>query len=178
MGDGGAGKTALTIQYVAHHFAESYDPTIEDSYRRNCEVQNKAALVEILDTAGQIEFTALRDCWIREAEGFMLVYSITCRTSFETLNDFVTQIERCKEGSRYRVIVVGNKLDREGERKVTTAEGHQYAEEHGFEFIEASAKTRENVECAFTCLLNSIAAEKQVSDAKKGSKKRDMCTVL
>jgi GTPase KRas protein len=74
LGDGGVGKTALTIQLCSNHFVEEYDPTIEDSYRKQVVIDDESCLLEILDTAGQEEFTALRDQWIRDCEGFVLIY--------------------------------------------------------------------------------------------------------
>lgn len=61
LGDGGVGKTALTIQLCLNHFIEAYDPTIEDSYRKHAVIDDQPVLIEILDTAGQEEYTALRD---------------------------------------------------------------------------------------------------------------------
>jgi GTPase KRas protein len=55
LGDGGVGKTALTIQLCSNHFVEEYDPTIEDSYRKQVVIDDEASLLEILDTAGQEE---------------------------------------------------------------------------------------------------------------------------
>ena len=56
LGDGGVGKTALTIQLCSNHFVEEYDPTIEDSYRKQVVIDNESCLLEILDTAGQEGF--------------------------------------------------------------------------------------------------------------------------
>lgn len=53
MGSGGVGKSALTIQFIQGNFVEKYDPTIEDSYRKQIEVDGKACMLDILDTAGQ-----------------------------------------------------------------------------------------------------------------------------
>jgi len=82
LGDGAVGKTALTIQLCSHHFVEQFDPTIESSYRRQVEVDGTVALLDILDTAGQEEFTALRSQWIRAGEGYLIVYDITSEKSF------------------------------------------------------------------------------------------------
>ena len=66
-------------------FVETYDPTIEDSYRKQVVLDDAPALLEVLDTAGQEEYTALRDQWIREGEGFLLVYSIASRSTFDRI---------------------------------------------------------------------------------------------
>ncbi|KAJ3978436.1 ras protein, partial [Lentinula detonsa] len=66
LGDGGVGKTALAVQ--------TYDPTIEDAYRKQWVVDNRMCLTEIIDTAGQEDFQTLRDQWVREGQGFIFVY--------------------------------------------------------------------------------------------------------
>merc|ERR1712048_847564 len=97
VGAGGVGKSALTIQLIQNHFVEEYDPTIEDSYRKQVVIDDQTCLLEILDTAGQEEFTALRDQWIRECEGFITVYSITSTHSFHQVKVFKQQVVRVKD---------------------------------------------------------------------------------
>lgn len=99
---------------------QTYDPTIEDSYRKQTVIDDQPCMLEVLDTAGQgllcrhrwdcalitatdlthfsyllfplEEYTALRDQWIREGEGFLLVYSIAARSTFERVERFREQI--------------------------------------------------------------------------------------
>ncbi|KAI9750693.1 MAG: Ras GTPase [Chaenotheca gracillima] len=99
LGDGGVGKTALTIQLCLNHFVETYDPTIEDSYRKQVVIDSQSCMLEVLDTAGQEEYTALRDQWIRDGEGFVLVYSISSRSSFTRIQKFHSHVQRVKESS-------------------------------------------------------------------------------
>ncbi|OJJ01035.1 hypothetical protein ASPVEDRAFT_130609 [Aspergillus versicolor CBS 583.65] len=163
LGDGGVGKTALTIQLCLNHFVETYDPTIEDSYRKQVVIDQQSCMLEVLDTAGQEEYTALRDQWIRDGEGFVLVYSITSRASFSRITKFYNQIKMVKEsansgspsGASYLgspmsspsgpplpvpVMLVGNKSDKAVERAVSAQEGQALAKDLGCEFVEASAK--------------------------------------
>eukprot|EP00009_Paramoeba_aestuarina_P003523 CAMPEP_0201506296 /NCGR_PEP_ID=MMETSP0161_2-20130828/215_1 /ASSEMBLY_ACC=CAM_ASM_000251 /TAXON_ID=180227 /ORGANISM="Neoparamoeba aestuarina, Strain SoJaBio B1-5/56/2" /LENGTH=191 /DNA_ID=CAMNT_0047900343 /DNA_START=68 /DNA_END=643 /DNA_ORIENTATION=+ len=181
LGDGGVGKTALTIQLCSNHFVEEYDPTIEDSYRKQVVIDNKPCLLEILDTAGQEEFTALRDQWIRDCEGFVIIYSITSRSSFEQLPTFQEQVFRVKDTEQLPIMLVGNKCDLEDKREVSTSEGAEFAKRHGAQFKEASAKTRMNVEDSFYDLVRSIRGMDDSEDTKKGgkdTKKRGGCIVL
>ncbi|PWW77177.1 ras-domain-containing protein [Tuber magnatum] len=171
LGDGGVGKTALTIQLCLNHFVETYDPTIEDSYRKQVVIDNTACMLEVLDTAGQEEYTALRDQWIRDGEGFVLVYSISSRSSFTRIPRFHGQILRVKEssttGGNYPannsvpIMLVGNKSDRVTEREVSTQEGHALARELGCEFVEASAKNCVNVERAFYDVVRILRRQRQ-----------------
>ena len=67
VGGGGVGKSALTIQFSQNHFVDEYDPTIEgmyrvshtppDSYRKQCMIDNEMVLLDVLDTAGQEEYS-------------------------------------------------------------------------------------------------------------------------
>ncbi|RPA91646.1 ras-domain-containing protein [Choiromyces venosus 120613-1] len=172
LGDGGVGKTALTIQLCLNHFVETYDPTIEDSYRKQVVIDNTACMLEVLDTAGQEEYTALRDQWIRDGEGFVLVYSISSRSSFTRIPRFHGQILRVKEssttGGNYTannnvpIMLVGNKSDRVTEREVSTQEGHALARDLGCEFVEASAKNCVNVERAFYDVVRILRRQRQI----------------
>ncbi|KAM5353108.1 hypothetical protein ACJZ2D_017006 [Fusarium nematophilum] len=187
LGDGGVGKTALTIQLCLQHFVETYDPTIEDSYRKQVVIDGQPCMLEVLDTAGQEEYTALRDQWIREGEGFVLVYSISSRSSFSRIKRFHHQIQRVKEscasspsypGSPISavnpqqpvpIMLVGNKSDRVTEREVSTQEGHALARELGCEFVEASAKNCINVEKAFYDVYRNHAS----ANHEEGNKRTD-----
>jgi len=79
------------------------------------------ALLDVLDTAGQEEYSAMREQYMRTGEGFLLVYSITSRQSYEEIMTFQQQILRVKDKDYFPIIVVGNKCDLEGERQVSTA---------------------------------------------------------
>lgn len=72
----------------------------------------------MLDTAGQEEYSAMREQYMRTGEGFLLVYSITSRESFEEITTFQQQILRVKDKDSFPMVVVGNKCDLEHERKV------------------------------------------------------------
>ncbi|KAI5812783.1 ras family-domain-containing protein [Pyronema omphalodes] len=179
LGDGGVGKTALTIQLCLNHFVETYDPTIEDSYRKQVVIDGFSCMLEVLDTAGQEEYTALRDQWIRDGEGFVLVYSISSRSSFTRIPRFHNQILRVKEsagtGGRspasgsVPIMLVGNKSDKVTEREVSTQEGHALARELGCEFVEASAKNCVNVERAFFEVVRLLRRQRNVGGPRRNT---------
>ena len=139
VGGGGVGKSCLTIQLIQSHFVDEYDPTIEgvqqsshrlpnpaigspftDSYRKQCVIDEEVALLDVLDTAGQEEYSAMREQYMRTGEGFLLVYSITSRQSFEEILTFQQQILRVKDKDYFPIIIVGNKCDLNQERQVST----------------------------------------------------------
>ena len=86
-----------TVQFVQGIFVEKYDPTIEDSYRKQVEVDGQQCMLEILDTAGTEQFTAMRDLYMKNGQGFVLVYSITAQSTFNDLMDLREQILRVKD---------------------------------------------------------------------------------
>jgi GTPase KRas protein len=90
-----------------------------DSYRKQCVIDDEVALLDVLDTAGQEEYSAMREQYMRTGEGFLLVYSITSRQSFEEITTFQQQILRVKDKDYFPMVVVGNKCDLEGDREVS-----------------------------------------------------------
>lgn len=156
VGGGGVGKSALTIQLVHSHFVDEYDPTIEDSYRKQVVIDDKVTILDILDTAGQEEYSAMREQYMRTGEGFLLVYSVTSRTSFEELITYYQQIQRVKDVEYIPVVVVGNKSDLETERQVSFEEGASLAKQLNAPFLETSAKQAINVEDAFYTLVRLV----------------------
>ncbi|KAF9535531.1 small GTPase superfamily [Crepidotus variabilis] len=111
--------------------------------------------VEVIDTAGQEEYATLRDQWVREGQGFILVYSIASRSTFDRLETFRQSMKRVKRGDPIFVLV-GNKCDKTYEREVSKEEGAALARQFGCEFIETSAKTAQNVERLFVHLVRSL----------------------
>ncbi|KAK5584340.1 hypothetical protein RB653_005949 [Dictyostelium firmibasis] len=157
VGDGGVGKSALTIQLTQNQFIAEYDPTIENSYRKQVNIDEEVYMLDILDTAGQEEYSAMRDQYIRSGRGFLIVYSIISRPSFEAVTTFREQILRVKDLSTYPIVIIGNKADLpDKDRKVPPMEGKELAKSFGAPFLETSAKSRVNVEEAFFTLVREI----------------------
>eukprot|EP00035_Acanthoeca_spectabilis_P019934 m.430305 g.430305 ORF g.430305 m.430305 type:complete len:190 (+) comp17145_c0_seq1:135-704(+) len=156
LGSGGVGKSALTVQFVQGIFVEKYDPTIEDSYRKQVEVDGHQCMLEILDTAGTEQFTAMRDLYMKNGQGFVLVYSITAQGTFGDLTDLRAQILRVKDNDVVPMVMVGNKCDLEEERVVSREQGQSQAKSFGCSFLEASAKNKINVNEIFYDLVRQI----------------------
>jgi len=167
LGDGGVGKTALAVQFTLNCFVETYDPTIEDAYRKQLVVDNRMCFVEVIDTAGQEEYATLRDQWVREGQGFILVYSIASRATFDRLEVFRQAMMKVKK-SKPVFMLVGNKCDKQYEREVSREEGAQLARTFGCEFLETSAKTAYNVERLFTTLVRLLRQTKQSEQITPG----------
>ncbi|XP_072748980.1 GTP-binding protein Rit2 isoform X2 [Anoplolepis gracilipes] len=161
LGDGGVGKSAVTLQFVSHRFLNYHDPTIEDSYQKQAVIDGEAALLDILDTAGQVEFTAMREQYMRCGEGFMICYSVTDRHGFQETMEYRKLISRVRANEDIPLVLVGNKCDLQQQRKVTTEEGKALAEELGCPFYETSAALRQFVDDAFFSLVRQIRAKER-----------------
>jgi len=172
LGDGGVGKTALAVQFTLNCFVETYDPTIEDAYRKQLIVDNKMCFVEVIDTAGQEEYATLRDQWVREGQGFILVYSIASRSTFERLEVFRQSMLKVKR-QKPIFMLVGNKCDKTYEREVSREEGIALARTFGCEFMETSARTAYNVELLFTNLVRALRQTKRLEVGGAGGKQGD-----
>jgi len=158
LGTGGVGKSAMTIQLIQNHFVDEYDPTIEDSYRKQVEIDGETCLIDVLDTGGREEFSAMRNQYINTSQGFLIVYSITSRSSFEEAVRHRDQVASMKEDIfQVPIVLVGNKADlSDTDREVTTLEGEELAKAWKVPFLESSAKTRTNIDEAFFGVVRAI----------------------
>ncbi|XP_072519368.1 ras-related protein Rap-2c [Salminus brasiliensis] len=170
LGSGGVGKSALTVQFVTGTFIEKYDPTIEDFYRKEIEVDSSPSVLEILDTAGTEQFASMRDLYIKNGQGFILVYSLVNQQSFQDIRPMRDQIVRVKRFEKVPLILVGNKVDLESEREVAGSDGQALAQEWGCPFIETSAKSKTMVDELFAEIV------RQMNYATLPEKQEQCCT--
>jgi small GTP-binding protein len=157
MGTGGVGKSAFTGRYVSpDEWNPKYDPTIEELKTKTIKHEGKALQLEILDTAGQEQYSALRESFMSTGHGFVLVFSIVDDQTLEDLKKIITLIQTSNPNKNIPLIIVGNKCDLASERAVETEEAMQFAQGFGAEYIEASAKNNENVSSAFESLIAKV----------------------
>jgi len=162
-------------------FVEDYEPTKADSYRKKVVLDGEEVQIDILDTAGQEDYAAIRDNYFRSGEGFLCVFSITEEDSFQATQEFREQILRVKGDNNIPFILVGNKADLVGSRQVQQGTANGKAAEWNVPYVETSAKTRENVDKVFYDLMREIRSRKVSDDsqgqagAKKTGKKRKCC---
>lgn len=172
LGSGGVGKSALTVKFVTGQFVEKYDPTIEDFYRKEIDVDNSPSILEILDTAGTEQFASMRDLYIKNGQGFLLIYSLLNQQTFNDLKAIKDQILRVKNMDTVPMILVGNKSDMFDEREVSANEAKLLAEEWGCPHFETSAKTSSNVDEMFSEIV------RQMKTRQKESGSGGCCVVL
>jgi small GTP-binding protein len=113
LGAGGVGKSAITLRFVRDFFVQNWEATIEDAYRKSMKVDGSVVSLEILDTAGQEDFSTLRAQWMMDKEGYIFVYSLVDKESIDQLYSFIDLLEQVCEGLQRvpPIIFVGNKKD-------------------------------------------------------------------
>ena len=156
VGDSSVGKSCLLLQFTDKRFKSTHDLTIGVEFgSRTVQINDKAIKLQIWDTAGQESFRSITRSYYRGSIGALLVYDITKRSSFENLQKW---LEEMKENaySKMQIILIGNKVDLESERQVSTEEGETFAKKHSLIFFETSAKTAINVEKAFLSVTKQI----------------------
>jgi len=183
VGLGGVGKSCITIQFISQRFIEDYDPTLEDSYRKQVTVDGNECLLDIYDTAGQEDFSAVRDQYMRTGDGFLCVYAVTHFASFVEVSALHDHILRVKDSDQVPFVLVGNKCDLEDSREVSKEKGLELAHKLKCKFLETSAKDRVNVSECFYELVRDITkyrlahAPKEHPEPKKDTKK-SKCSLL
>eukprot|EP01097_Dermamoeba_algensis_P009309 TRINITY_DN6528_c0_g1_i2.p1 TRINITY_DN6528_c0_g1~~TRINITY_DN6528_c0_g1_i2.p1 ORF type:complete len:196 (+),score=33.97 TRINITY_DN6528_c0_g1_i2:119-706(+) len=188
LGAGSVGKSCLSVQFVRGVFVEQYDPTVEESYRQQIEIDGSSYMLEIIDTAGTENFTTMRNVYVQNGHGFLLVFSITAKstlTEIEPIMQLILRIKDC-EGNEIPIILVGNKADLEDQREVTKEEANQLVEKFKIlKYIETSARSNLNVKEVFEEVTRMVITKfgpkkdgkKDTSDPGK-EKKKGKCTLL
>ena len=171
-GAGGVGKSALTIMFVQNHFVEGYDPTIEDSYRKQVTVDSRVCFMNILDTAGQEEYSAMRDQYMRTGQGYLLVFSLIDRVTFDQMPLLYDYILQLKDVPKVPTVLAGNKLDLEEEKVVEQTEAEDLAVRLGVPYFATSAKRQLNVEAVFEEVV------REIRKSEKPIKKKSSCRIL
>ena len=121
LGASGVGKTSLSLKFIYDEFKEEYQPSKTEAYRKNIIVNGKSCQIDILDTANQ-ESRAIQDQYLRSADGFLIIFSISCLESFEQMIEFREDVLRiCDTDNEMRpFIILGNKVDCDANPKSST----------------------------------------------------------
>ncbi|KAJ6532059.1 ras protein [Mycena capillaripes] len=170
LGERGVGKTAFAFQFSnGNRFGEE---TLEPDHRRQLAIDNRMCLVEVLDlTAERESYEPFRNLFIREGQGFILLYSITSRLTFDRVEALHQMMERVK-GTHQVCVLVGNKCDKESEHEVPKEDGAALARRLGCEFTETSAETAQNVNPVVISVVRALRQAKDVAAPKPEKPKR------
>ena len=166
IGETKVGKTALIKKYTRNEFGGTYLTTVGiDFQEKIINVEDKYVKLQIWDTAGQERFRNIAKNYFHTSDGFLLVYDISNKESFEKLYFWYEQI-KLNAPENTKCIVVGNKSDLENKREVSKNEGENFSKEYNISFYETSAKDGINVDEVFKELARDI-----VKDIKKNGPK-------
>ena len=174
IGETRVGKTALIKKYTKNVFGGTYLTTVGiDFQEKIINVEEKSVKLQIWDTAGEERFRNIAKSYFHTSDGFLLVYDISCKDSFEKLNFWYEQI-KLNAPENTKCVVAGNKCDLEEKRQVNKNEGENFAKTYNIDFYETSAKDGINVDVVFQTLASEI-----MKDIKKnGSKNKRSSQVL
>lgn len=156
VGSRSVGKLSMTVRFVEDHFVESYYPTIENQFSKSINYKNQDYAIEILDTAGQDEFSIMNEKHLIGIHGYLLVYSVTSRQSFELIDVIRDKILNAMGADSMPMVLVGNKCDLNFQRQVEVAEGEALARRFGCSFLETSVCDNINVARSFETLIDEI----------------------
>merc|ERR1712137_398050 len=171
LGGAGVGKSAISIQFVNGMFVEKYDPTIEESYRKTMDVGSTTHQLEILDTAGTDQFSAMRDMYIQKGDGFVMVYSVSSAQSIERVEELFKQISRLNEDKAYYMVLAGNKCDLPKDPHVISpAKGKELATKLGCHFYSTSAKNNKNITELFEDVVKQVVNGRKADPGQKEKK--------
>ena len=150
IGDKTVGKSCIINQFIEKQFINEYIPTIgSDKIKKEIEIEGKILNLEIWDTVGQEQYSAVNKIFIKNAQIALIVYDITNRKSFENLNNWYNLIFEINKDSNVIVGVTANKTDLYENQVVDSEEGKNFADEKKISFFETSAKDYESIENVF-----------------------------
>ena len=156
IGDASVGKSNILLKYAHNQFKAEYQLTIGVEFgAKNIKIKDKIYRIQIWDTAGQENFRSITRAYYKNSVCALVVYDITNRQSFENVKAW---IEDCKSQSPSTILMalVGNKIDLDSSRAVSTDEGEDFANMNGMPFFETSAKSGENIDSIFTNTATEI----------------------
>ena len=156
VGDQFVGKTNIMSKYLKNQFHEDSKTTVGVEFgSKEFNIENHSIKCQIWDTAGQERYRAITSAYYKGAKGSFVVYDITNKTSFESIDKWISDV-RASADKKLTIVVIGNKCDLEEQRKVTKQEGENKAAELEVAFLETSALSGENVDKAFELMVHEI----------------------
>ena len=155
-GESGVGKTNILKKYINNKFDEKIQSTIGVEYgEKKFNIEGHTVIAKIWDTSGMERFNSICDTYYKGAKGVFIVYDITNKLSFKSVEKWVNRIREVAD-KKSSFILVGNKSDLEKQREITEEKGKEKAHKIEAAFLETSALSGDNIEKAFEMMINEI----------------------
>ena len=157
LGDTQVGKSCFLTRYADNSFQDEYLSTIGMDYKiKNYQAEDGSTIkLYIWDTAGQDRFRSITRNYYKGADGIILIYDITNEESFNNVKHWINSIKE-EAPDKVVIILVGNKVDDEENRKIKKENGEKISQEFKLPFFECSAKADINVNSAFEALIKKL----------------------
>ena len=180
IGPSGTGKSCIMKRFIHNNFSENEVVTIgEDFGGKSITLHDKAFYLQILDTAGQERFNSIPQNFSRGADGVLLVFDLTRKTTFDEGVPVMLEIVNRHITCSTKIVLVGNKVDAENsKRQVTRLEAEEYARRLGVSYFETSAKTGKDIERVFEEIAKQIYDTLGLSDIEAYFSEADGSNVL
>ena len=181
LGDSTVGKTCFLLRYTDDTFLDLHMATIGLDYRLKTMIldDQRIVKVQLWDTAGQDKFRAITRNYYKGARGIILIYDITNIKSYENIKKWINEIKE-EISEKVTIVLIGNKIDNEGERKISKEQGEKLANDYNVAFFETSAKTGQGINESVFYLVQKIVdadheAKKRGKNLKIKNKKKNCC---
>ena len=166
LGDTTVGKTSILLKYTDGYFPTIYVSTIGVEYKaKKLNINGNAINLQVWDTAGQERFKSITRNYLKGADGILFVYDITQKKTFDNLKIWIRDSEESNQN--FKKVIIGNKIDRENERKVPKESLKKFCDERKLKGFETSAKFGENIDESFEALVKMIIGEKTKDELVK-----------
>ena len=171
LGDSSVGKSSLFLSFMDKSWNETFVPTIGVDFKiKTINVNNMNIKYQVWDTAGQERFRTIISSYYKGAHGILLVYDITLKESFESLNDWLNEIKKNTSKNIVKVLI-GNKIHINDKRVISFDEAKEFADNNSMKYIETSAKTSTNVDQAFGLIGVELMKSFKGNEEKNTNKK-------
>ena len=156
IGDSNVGKTNILSKYLQNEFNPDSKATVGVEFgSKTININNNVIKAQIWDTAGTEKYRSITNAYYKGAKGAFVVYDISRKTSFNNIDKWLFDLKNNGD-ENINIVLIGNKIDLENQREVTTEEGEKKAIINKASFIETSAKNGDNIEKAFNLMIENV----------------------
>ncbi len=168
IGDSGVGKSCLLLRFADDTFTDNFYTTIGVDFRFKClKINDKKIKLQIWDTAGQERFKTVTSAYYRGADGILIVYDQTDKSSFDHLNDWLDDILKYTTDEPIKLII-GNKDDLNEQKVISDDDIRNFSNRSNIEIVKTSAKSSFQVNYAFEKLTQKLINSREGKKVNSG----------